>query len=426
MKTAELLQMIAAVLGTLFAVCSSYQLFYLLLPHIKKEKTRRPPRLHDYAVLICARNEQTVIGPLLQSIRAQDYPAQHITVFVAADNCTDATAAEARACGAVVYERTDTQHIGKGYTLQFLLENIRRDCGDRFDGFFVFDADNLLRSNYITEMNKVFSDGCAIVTSCRNSKNYGRNWISAGYGLWFLREAEYLNHARALLGVSCGVSGTGFLFSAEVLHRRGGWNFHLLTEDIQFTAANVLAGNLVGYCPTAEFFDEQPVTFAQSWRQRMRWAKGYIQVFCHYGRQLLAGMISPKQPGGWRRRFSCFDLIMVNLPVVVFGAVGAVIQLASLAVSLCGGVPFCVAAAPLGELLLGSYLYFLFWGGVTTLSQWRRIRASAWKKLLYTLTFPLFMMTYLPIGVAALFAKVEWKPIRHTEALSLQDLEHCR
>ncbi len=423
MKTAELLQTAVAVLGALFALCTGYQLFYLLLPHIKKEKPRRSPRLHDYAVLICARNEQAVIGQLLSSIRAQDYPAQHITVFVAADNCTDATAAEARAGSAVVYERTDAQRIGKGYALQFLLENIRRDYGGRFDGFFVFDADNLLRSNYVTEMNRAFSDGCAIVTSCRNSKNYAHNWISAGYGLWFLREAEYLNHARSLLGVSCGVSGTGFLFSAEVLHRRGGWNFHLLTEDIQFTAANVLAGDMVGYCPTAELFDEQPVTFAQSWRQRMRWAKGYIQVFCRYGGQLLAGVISPKQPGGWRRRFSCFDLTMVNLPAAVFGAAGVVIQLVSLAASLCNGAPFCTAAAPLGGMLLGSYLYFLFWGGVTTLSQWRRIRTSAFKKIWYTFTFPLFMLTYLPIGVAALFAKVEWKPIRHTDAVSLQELE---
>ena len=66
-------------------------------------------------------------------------------------------------------------------------------------------------------MNETFSDGHDIVTSYRNSKNYGDNWISAGYGLWFLRESKYLNHARMLLGTSCAVSGTGFLFSRKVL-----------------------------------------------------------------------------------------------------------------------------------------------------------------------------------------------------------------
>ena len=45
-------------------------------------------------------------------------------------------------------------------------------------------------------MNRTFSGGYDIVTSYRNSKNYGDNWISAGYALWFLRESRYLNHAR--------------------------------------------------------------------------------------------------------------------------------------------------------------------------------------------------------------------------------------
>ena len=64
---------------------------------------------------------------------------------------------------------------------------------DRFDGFFVFDADNVLSPNYITEMNKTFSQGYETITSYRNSKNYGDNWITAGYALWFLRESKFLN-----------------------------------------------------------------------------------------------------------------------------------------------------------------------------------------------------------------------------------------
>ena len=42
----------------------------------------------------------------------------------------------------------------------------------------------------------------------------------------------------------------------------------------------------------------------------------------------------------------------------------------------------------------------------------------AWKKIVYTLTFPLFMLTYLPISLAALFMKVEWKPIHHSVNLT--------
>ena len=62
-----------------------------------------------------------------------------------------------------------------------------------YEGYFVFDADNILQRNYVEEMNKVFNSGYEVVTSYRNSKNFGANWISFGYGLWFLHEAEFLN-----------------------------------------------------------------------------------------------------------------------------------------------------------------------------------------------------------------------------------------
>ena len=59
-----------------------------------------------------------------------------------------------------------------------------------------FDADNILQRDYVEEMNRVFNSGYEVVTSYRNSKNFGENWISFGYGLWFLHEAEFLNKGR--------------------------------------------------------------------------------------------------------------------------------------------------------------------------------------------------------------------------------------
>ena len=83
------------------------------------------------------------------------------------------------------------------------------------------------------EMNTVFDTGkYAALTSYRNSKNFGTNWISAGYGLWFLREARFLNAPRMAVGASCAISGTGFLVSGDLIRENGGWPFHLLTEDI--------------------------------------------------------------------------------------------------------------------------------------------------------------------------------------------------
>ena len=415
MEPIEIIRIINFTLAALFVICYAYQFVYLAIPFLKKDKPHRPAVLHRYAVLISARNEQNVIGHLLDSINAQDYPKNLVTVFVVADNCTDDTARVAREHGAVVYERFNHVKVGKGYALNELLGHIEKDYGRVFDAFMVFDADNLLEPNYITEMNRTFSDGYEIITSYRNSKNYADNWVSSGYALWFLREAAFLNHSRHLMKTSCAVSGTGFLFSRRILEQRGGWNFYLLTEDIEFTIANVIAGERIGYCKDAVFYDEQPTTFRQSCRQRMRWARGYMQVFGAYGLKLLAGI--PKRNG-----FACFDMAMAIMPAIVLTVVGIATNAAAAVLGFLAGQNVLIALWSATQFLVNSYLLMLFVGAVTTASEWKNIRATTAQKILYTFTFPLFMLTYIPISFAALFKRVEWKPIEHSVSVSLADM----
>ena len=55
---------------------------------------------------------------------------------------------------------------------------------------------------------------------------------------------------------------------------------------------------------------------------------------------------------------------------------------------------------------------FMF-GALTTFTEWDNIRSTTAKKIKYLFTFPFFMLTYVPISIAALVGKVEWKPIQH-------------
>ena len=115
-----------------------------------------------------------------------------------------------------------------GYALDFAIDQLRKNGEwNSIDGVIVLDADNILTENYITEMNKTFSDGYEVFTSYRNSKNYGDNWISAGYGLWYIRESKFLHYARMLLHSSCAISGTGFFVSKKILDKFNGWKFYL-------------------------------------------------------------------------------------------------------------------------------------------------------------------------------------------------------
>ena len=176
----QTLRIVNYVIALIFTICYAYQFFYIPVVLFRKKIFRRKEKAAaqgtaaekacEFAVLICARNEEAVIGDLLASIRRQTYPAEHIHVFVMADNCTDGTAMAARKGGAVVYTRSDSRQIGKGYALDLLLRNIRRDHPEGFDGYFVFDADNLLRPDYIEKMKDTYLAGNDIITSYRNSK----------------------------------------------------------------------------------------------------------------------------------------------------------------------------------------------------------------------------------------------------------------
>ncbi len=413
----NIVKLINLIIALVFFVCYAYQIVYMAVPFlIKRRALKAPAEPHRYAVLISARNEEAVIAGLIGSIKAQSYDSELVTVFVVADNCTDKTAEVARRAGASVFQRYNKDQVGKGYALQFLLRQIDDLYSrDYFDGFFVFDADNVLEPDYIANMNAMFSQGCDIITSYRDSKNYGDNWISAGYALWFLRESKYLNDARMRLGTSCAVSGTGFLVSRKVMDECGGWSFFLLTEDIEFTAHNVVAGRTIAYCGDAVLYDEQPTRFSQSWNQRLRWAKGYLQVFGRYGVGLITGMA--------RGSFSCFDMSMAIMPAAVLSVAGIINNGVGLFITLSAGKDPSAVLLSAFLMLADAYLTVFVIGALTTASEWRRIYAPTWKKLLFAFTFPIFMLTYIPISVVAVFSRrVTWKPIKHDRTMALEDI----
>ena len=244
-------------LAVLFTVAYFYQLVYLVIGLVKRRRWKQAEaaQYHRYAAVISARNEAGVIGELIQSLKQQNYPAHLLDIYVVADNCTDDTAQVSRRAGAIVYERFNQSKKGKGYALNFLFRTLAREGRDQYDAYFIFDADNLVDPNFVLEMNKVYDQGgYGAITCYRNSRNFGANWISAGYAIWFLREARFLNFPRMLLGTNCHVSGTGFLISADVIRENKGWPYHLLTEDIEFSVGCALKGRRIGYCDKAVIY----------------------------------------------------------------------------------------------------------------------------------------------------------------------------
>lgn len=423
MKLVDFVATFNQILGCTIAALYLYQVGYLVVGMLRRNwrDLHKASRLRRYGVLISARNEEEVIGELIGSLHAQHYPADLLDIYVVADNCTDRTAEVAKAAGATVYRRFNRVEVGKGYALDFLLKKLMEDgLFDRDEGFFVFDADNIVDSNFVAEMNRTYDSGKFVaVTGYRNSKNFGDNWISAANSIWFLREARFLNSARMALGVTCHVSGTGFLISSDVIREKGGWPYHLMTEDLQFSAECAAMGKKVGYCEGAVIYDEQPTSFRQSWDQRMRWAKGFYQVSGRYGLSLLKGTLR-----GGRRGMGCYDIFMLVAPGMLLTTLGSAFQIVTLAAYLMApdyAVPQVLNLATdfLGAGFLSFYGGMLLYGVVTVVSEWGKIRAKTWQKLVYIPLFPIFMFSYFPLTIAALFQKVEWKPIQHKSVAQL-------
>ena len=418
MTLLDICKCVSAVLGLLLTVCYAYQLVYLFVPFFVKKQCRKAAKQHRYAILIAARNEETVLPYLLQTVAGQDYPSDLYRTFVVADNCTDRTAQVARENGATVFERFNTQQVGKGYALDHLLRRIDETEGlDSFDAFLVFDADNLLQPDYITQINKLCDAGYEGFCGYRNSKNFGTSWVSAGHAIWYLHDSVHLNQSRMLLGNPCAVTGTGFGFTRQLLKKCGGWKFFTLTEDIEFSTWCATRGIRIGYCHDAVLFDEQPEKFRQSWRQRTRWTQGGAQVSVRYAGDLFRGIVK-----GGRTGYASLETATLSLWGYGTGAVCAAVTL--LAVLLSTGW-MGLGRALLTPLLSTWGISFLM-GGLTLLTEWERIRATTGQKLMGLLAFPMYMLTYIPISVTALFRKFHWPPIEHTVAISGQAMQENR
>ncbi len=419
----QLIDQICSLILTVLTVLTAYQTFYAILGFFARAR-RWPaaPQTRRYAVLIAARNEALVIDGLLDSIHAQTYPADRIEIFVVADNCSDDTAAICRAHGATVYERKDPAHARKGYAMQFLVDCIHRDYGaDAFDGYFVFDADNLLAADFIERMNEAFAAGHHVVTSYRNTKNFGTNLVSSAYGIHFYRNTVVFHRPRSVLGLGTHLTGTGYLLDASLL--ADGWKWTNLTEDDELTCVLSKKGELVAYCEAAEFFDEQPIDFRTALRQRVRWARGRLVNFVRNGWHIPSEIFHSEN--GLRGSISSYDHFFHYFPHGLFTfLIGLVYPAVSFIYGLVhpGVNDYRAMAWNLLALFGTKYLAALATGLMAVLREWRHIHCSPVKRLLYALTYPWFPMISVFIYMAALVHDVRWTPIAHTDHSTIDDL----
>ena len=388
---------------TTYILSSIYQLLVL---YFVKEKNNRKCKKHKFAILIAARNEEKVIGNLIDSIKLQEYPKELIDIFVVADNCTDSTANIARKKEIFVFERYNNEKIGKGYALDFLINKIKdKYKNNKYDAFIVLDADNLIDKNFIYEINKIYSEGYEVVTSFRNSKNYGDNWVSAGSSTYFLHTSMYAKY-KMNINSDCTILGTGYLFSNKILEFYGYWKFYSITEDLEFTINNKQNNIKIGYSDLSIVYDEQPSKLFQFWNQRLRWTIGSIQL---YKRNVFKKKIKIKD--------LVPDTLTVATSLMIINFIGILIITIKMCIDLeQGGLTQAL------KLFINSYCIVFLDGVITTIVEWKRIKTKNIIKIKYIFTYPILILCYIPIIFISLFKKnIIWKNIEHDDGKSIKE-----
>ena len=315
-----LLLVVMLLLSVPLVLCCVYLLFFTLLSAAPPPPPTSTRRL-KFDVIVPAHNEASVIERSVDSLRHVDWPADRFRILVIADNCTDGTAALARAAGGIALERHNVAQRGKGYALQFAFEASRRD--GFADAVVVVDADAEVSANLLEAF------------ACRLER--GESAVQAHYGIlnpfasWRTRlitiaKASFhivRSRARERLGLSCGIRGNGWCVTHGLLERVPYGAFSL-TEDVEYGISLGLAGVRVAYADEAHSDAEMVSGEQMADTQRQRWERGRFELIRTKTITLLAAAVH-------RRSAVCLDLALdlIVLPLSYIACYAIVMVLAA-------------------------------------------------------------------------------------------------
>ena len=150
----------------------------------------------------------------------------------------------------------------------------------------------------------------------------------------------------------------------------------------------------------------------------MRWARGYIQVFRHYGKDLISEI--------FRGNFSAFDMAMNIMPAFLLTALSITCNLTYGIIGAIAGGDVTIALYSMFETVFNACALLFVLGSITLITEWKNIHARPSRKIFSAFSFPIFMLTYIPIAFTAMFVNPGWKPIQHKATTSALTSELLR
>lgn len=279
------------------------------------------------AIVVPAWNEGNVIGNSIDMLVGMDYPPSSLRVFVVDDASTDHTpdvvlAKAAQYPGQVVHLRREQGGQGKAHTLNHGLQQILAD--DWAEAVLVMDADVLFERLALRRMARHLADPAvgAVTAYIKEGSDPG-NLVSRYIAFEYITAQAASRRAQNVLGALACLAGGAQLHSRASLEAIGGRiDTSTLAEDTVTTFRTQLEGYKVVFDGNAVVWAEEPGQLVALWKQRVRWARGNLQLTSIFRRLWF-------RPGaGTRLAGPVFGLLwfsIVFMPVfMILAAVGLV------------------------------------------------------------------------------------------------------
>jgi cellulose synthase/poly-beta-1,6-N-acetylglucosamine synthase-like glycosyltransferase len=248
-------------------------------------------RCRDYtprvAFVLPAWNEAEVIGSSIDSLMQLSYPAGAWRIYVVDDASTDHTPAvmrekTAQYPGSVFHLRREVGGQGKAHTLNHGLRIILDEGWA--EAVMIMDADVLFETETLRRMARHLADpAVGGVTAYVKEGSQPANLLTRFIAFEYITAQAAARRAQNVIGALACMAGGAQLHSRENLLAIGGAiDTTTLAEDTFTTFRTQLSGRKVVFDGNAVVWAEEPDSIAALWKQRMRWARGNLQMSMAY------------------------------------------------------------------------------------------------------------------------------------------------
>ena len=262
-------------------------------------------------LVVAARDEEAVIGRLVERLAALSYPADRLKIWIVDDGSEDRTPEvlseyQTRFPQLQVLRRPRDAGGGKSGALNAVLPNLQGRW------LLVLDADAQLQPDLLERLVRFAEQGGWSAVQLRKSVvNPDLNWLTRAQAMEMALDAV-IQQGRLFSGGVVELRGNGQLLQREAVLSCEGFNEATVTDDLDLSFRLLVQQQPVALLWDPPVQEEAVTAWGALWRQRQRWAEGGLQRFFDYWPQLTGSEV----PAARKLDLSCFFLLQYALPVM--------------------------------------------------------------------------------------------------------------